>query len=94
MTLESVDKKSTELLTWKAVHEEQHKQYGRDMKDIRATLYDKSQGICIRIQTLWNGRLAGATARTNRQRFFYGTLKALIVTGIVALTTFFLNVFK
>ena len=87
--LEVMDGKLDELLTWKAVHKEEHKVIHRDVTEIRETLFD-NPGLKSQVQTLMNNK-----KNISRWRdFWLGVLKIVIGAAIVAVLMWLMLVYK
>ena len=87
--LGEMDGKLDELLTWKAVHKEEHRGINRDVTEIRETLFD-NPGLKSQVQTLVNCKQGMSRWRD----FWMWVLRCLTVSGIVSLIVWLLLIYK
>ena len=87
--LGEMDSKLDDLLTWKAVHREEHKGINRDVTEIRDVLFE-NPGLKSQVQTLVN-------CKQNMSRwrdFWLWVLRCLVVSGIIMLICWLMVIYK
>jgi len=87
--LEEMDGKLDELITWKAVHKEEHKSVHRDISEVRGVLFE-NPGLKTQVQTLMN---------CNRniskwKEFWMGVLRTVLAAAIVAILMWLILIYK
>jgi len=87
--LEVMDDKLDELLTFKAVHKEEHKVIHRDVTEIRETLFE-NPGLKSQVQTLMNGRRDISKGK----EFWMGVLKTVVAAIIIAVIIWLMLIYK
>ena len=87
--LNEMDSKLDELLTWKAVHKEEHKTVHRDVTEIRGVLFE-NPGLKTQVQTLLNCKRNISKWRD----FWMAVLRTVIAAAIVAIIMWLLLVYK
>lgn len=87
--LTEMDGKLDELLLFKAVHKEEHKVIGRDVTEIRETLYD-NPGLKAQMQTLMNCK----RNISKWSAFWMGVLRTVIAAAIVAIIMWLMLIYK
>lgn len=87
--LNGMDIKLDELLTFKAVHEAEHKVIDRDVTEIRETLFD-NPGLKAQVQTLMNSKRHISKWRD----FWMSVLKTVIAAAIVAALMWLMLIYK
>ncbi len=82
--LNTMDTKLDEIVTWKEVHLEAHKQIGTFLGDCRKTLYGGDEmGLEGKVNLLWQ-----------RGSFINYVLRIVIAAVVIALLTFVLKTYK
>ncbi|GAH62541.1 unnamed protein product, partial [marine sediment metagenome] len=87
--LNEMDPKLDELLTWKAVHKEEHKVIHRDVNEIRETLFE-NPGLKAQVQTLMNCKRHISKWRD----FWLGVLRTVIAAAIVAVLMWLMLIYR
>ena len=87
--LNKMDSKLDELLTWKAVHKEEHKGINRDVVEIRGILFE-NPGLKAQVQTLMNCK----RGIFHWRNFWMGVLRTVIAAVIIAILAWFLFLYK
>jgi len=87
--LDTIEDKINTILLWQGTHEKSHEFLERDIADNRAAIF-KNPGLISKVNTLLNGK----STVTERRRFWLEILKYLIITGIVAVATWLLLLYK
>jgi len=87
--LNEMDPKLDELLTWKAVHKEEHKIINRDVSEVRGTLFS-NPGIKSQVQTLMNNKRHISKWR----EFWMGVLRTVIAAAVVAVLMWLMLIYK
>ena len=87
--LGEMDGKLDELLTWKAVHKEEHRGINRDVTEIRETLFE-NPGLKSQVQTLVNCKRDMSRWRD----FWLWVLRCLVVSGIIMLICWLMVIYK
>lgn len=87
--LNGMDIKLDELLTWKAVHKEEHKGIHRDVTEIRETLFE-NPGLKAQVQTLMNSKKHISKGR----EFWMGVMKTVIAAAVIAFLMWTMMIYK
>jgi len=87
--LNEMDTKLDELLTWKAVHREEHKGIHRDVTEVRAALFD-NPGLKSQMQTLMNCKRHISKWRD----FWMWILRTVLAAAIVAVLVWMMLIYK
>jgi len=88
-TLDEIRQTLAQIVTWQAVHDQAHETIGRDLTDVRETIYG-NPGIRDKVLRLWACKKSIAAGRD----FWLGVLKYVISVGIVAIIVWGLTVYK
>ena len=87
--LNEMDVKLDELLTWKAVHKEEHKTVHRDVSEIRDVLFE-NPGLKAQVQMLMNCK----RNISKWKEFWMGVLRTVIAAAIVAILMWLMLIYK
>ena len=87
--LNEMDVKLDELLTWKAVHKEEHKVIHRDVSEVRETLF-ANPGIKSQVQTLMNSK----RHISKWKEFWMDVLRTVLAAAIVAVLMWLMLTYK
>ena len=87
--LNEMDVKLDELLTWKAVHKEEHKIIHRDVTEVRGVLFE-NPGLKAQVQTLVNCK----RHISKWKDFWMAVLRTVIAAAIVAVIMWFMLIYK
>lgn len=87
--LDEMDGKLDELLTWKAVHKEEHKGVHRDVSEIRDVLFE-NPGLKTQVQTLINCK----RNISKWKEFWMAVFRTVLAAAIVAILMWLMLVYK
>ena len=89
-----MDGKIDELLLWKAALEVRCRTQAEKTKGLQDELYNKENGLKVRVQRLWNCKGALRDKVAMWQDFGMYILKALVVAGLLAVIAVIFKVYK
>lgn len=87
--LNEMDIKLDELLTWKAVHREEHKIIHRDVTEVRAVLFE-NPGLKAQVQTLVNCK----RHISKWKDFWMAVLRTVLAAAIMAVIIWLMLIYK
>lgn len=87
--LNEISGKIDELLTWKAVHKQEHKVVYRDVSEIRSVLFE-NPGLKAQVQTLMNCK----RNISKWKEFWMAVLKIVLAAAIVAILMWLMLIYK
>ena len=87
--LDEMDSKLDEILTWKAVHKEEHKIVHRDVTEMRGVLFE-NPGLKAQVQALVNCK----RYTSKWKEFWMGVLRTVLAAAIIGVLMWLMLVYK